>query len=254
MDKNGALPAWDLAQLIAAVTGAAFALSVANLLGRYAALDSNFSYFLTVQDVLSNAIWIAPFLFLGMAFRVWSNLVAGATPATKVSTGKFLRARWFLAGSVVLAGIVFYALPPGSTIFLVLLLLLTYRSARLILAFKSEVGVIGEYALYFNDVFFLCIFLIAISYTLMISRMSATEPTHKICLSDSCREAILLDEINLGLVLRWKDDEVLSFIPTSQVESVSALHARSMRPIFDIFGIGDGKPKTQTSRPEQSTR
>jgi hypothetical protein len=59
-DENESLPKWDLAEIIAGVTAAAFVLSVADLLGRYTVLSADFSRFLTVRDVLSNAIGYLP--------------------------------------------------------------------------------------------------------------------------------------------------------------------------------------------------
>ena len=88
-DENESLPKWDLAEIIAGVTAAAFVLSVADPLGRYTVLSADFSRFLTVQDVLSNAIWIAPIAFLGTAYRVWGALLSGKTPA-EVSATKFV--------------------------------------------------------------------------------------------------------------------------------------------------------------------
>jgi len=64
-DENESLPKWDVAEIIAGVTAAVFVLSVAGLLGLYTVLSADFSRFLTVQDVLSNAIWISPIAFLG---------------------------------------------------------------------------------------------------------------------------------------------------------------------------------------------
>jgi hypothetical protein len=60
-------------------------LSCRSLTGRYTALSADFSRFLTVQDVLSNAIWIAPIAFLGTAYRVWGALLSGKTPAEGLS-------------------------------------------------------------------------------------------------------------------------------------------------------------------------
>ena len=88
-NENESLPKWDLAEIIVGVTATAFVLSVADLLGRYTAPSADFSRFLTVQDVLSNAIWIAPIAFLATAYRVWGALLSGKTPA-EVSATKFV--------------------------------------------------------------------------------------------------------------------------------------------------------------------
>ena len=238
-------------QFLALASAISFGFGMCAILGAYMAIGSNLKEFVVFEDVVTSTLTVSPFVFLGVGWRFFSDML-GKPIQKPISERYYTLSICMLMILTLSASAIYWLFPMRFSLLYFFVFAAMLFFAQKVTSYRVDKNLMNPVSAIIIDIFFFAIILISLAYNDRYIAFERKEPSHFVCTNAECRSGVLLDRIAAGLILRWVDDETATFIPNSRVSSVTGLASANSRPILDLFGFGNdsGTSTTETDGSE----